>query len=161
MERRAWFWNYSSLGNLGSHFSVTFVSFLKILIVLWDWVPACVESRLTGIEIGSHDGWLTINAQLQDQSTTRMRTAQCDYITTTRTQYKITIHCSLQEWHLSPCQQNTTSKLLLKEKKCSRHGCCSHHYFLTQIPGSWYQTCAMDHGPIGLLVSTPMYKSQK
>ena len=51
-----------------------------------------VVSRLTEIEMGSH-GWLTVNAPLQDQSTTRMRTAQCNYnyyITTTRTQYQIT-----------------------------------------------------------------------
>ena len=42
--------------------------------------------------MGSH-GWLTVNAHLQDQNTTRMRTAQCNYnyyITTTRTQYQIT-----------------------------------------------------------------------
>ena len=56
-------------------------------------VPVMV-SRLTKIEMGSH-GWLTDNAHLQDKSTTRMCTAQCNYnyyITTTRTQYQITIH---------------------------------------------------------------------
>ena len=50
-----------------------------------------VVSRLTEIEMGSH-GWPTVNAHLQDQSTRRMRTAQCNYITTTRTQYQITVH---------------------------------------------------------------------